>query len=183
MGWYNLRPDAIEIFPGPDSFFDDEEAVVKIKKDKIAQIISLRDNTERTQYLIEPELITNLFDRSREKRRMVRFQDLPPTLVNAVVSTEDKRFFQHSGFDPLRILKAAWVDFKEQRRAQGASTLSMQLARGFWLTPDKTVRRKMAETLITLHLERKLSKEQIFEYYANQVDLGTPRQFCDSRVR
>jgi len=178
MGWYNLRPDAIEIFPGPDSFFDEEEAVVKIKNDKIAQIISLRDNTERTQYLIEPELITNLFDRSREKRRMVRFQDLPATLVNAVVSTEDKRFFQHSGFDPLRILKAAWVDFKEQRRAQGASTLSMQLARGFWLTPDKTVRRKMAETLITLHLERKLSKEKIFEYYANQVDLGRRGSFA-----
>lgn len=177
MGWYNLRPDAIEIFPGPDSYFDQEEAVVKLKAGKISQIISLRDNTERTQYLIEPELITNLFDRSREKRRMVSFRDLPPILVNAVVSVEDKRFFQHSGFDPLRILKAAWVDIREQRRAQGASTLSMQLARGFWLTPEKTIGRKLAETLITLHLEQKLSKEKIFEYYANQVDLGRRGSF------
>ena len=136
------------------------------------QVISLRDNTERTQYLIEPELITNLFDRSREKRRLVRFQDLPKVLVNAVVSVEDKRFFQHSGFDPLRVLKAAYVDVKEQRRAQGASTLSMQLARSFWLTPEKTIQRKLAEVMITLHLEQKLSKEQIFEYYSNRSTWG-----------
>ncbi|MDZ4798657.1 MAG: PBP1A family penicillin-binding protein [Bryobacteraceae bacterium] len=178
MGWYNVRPDALEIFPGPDSYFDDEEAVIKVKGGKISQIISLRDNSERTQYLLEPELITNLFDRTREKRRMVRFEDLPKNLVNAVTATEDKRFFQHSGFDPLRILKAAYIDFREQRRAQGASTLSMQLARGFWLTPEKTWQRKIAETMITLHLEQKLSKEKIFEYYANHVDLGRRGSFA-----
>ena len=172
MGWYNMRPDAIEIFPGTESYFNDEEAVVKFKNSKVSQVISLRDNTERTQYLIEPELITNLFDRSREKRRIVRFPDLPKMLINAVVSAEDKRFFQHSGFDPLRVLKAAYVDLKEQRRAQGASTLSMQLARSFWLTPEKTAQRKIAEVMITLHLEQKLSKEQIFEYYGNMVDWG-----------
>lgn len=178
MGWYNLREDAIEIFPGRDSYFDEEEAVIKIRNGKVAQVISLRDNTARTQYLIEPELITNLFDRSREKRRMVAFQDLPRVLVNAVVSAEDKRFFQHSGFDPLRIMKAAYVDLREGRRAQGASTLSMQLARQFWLTPEKTIQRKFAETLITLHLEQKLSKEKIFEYYANQIDLGRRGSFA-----
>ena len=85
MGWYNPRPDGIEIFPGPDSYFDEEEAVVKIKDGKVAQVIALRDNTQRTQYLIEPELITNLFDRAREKRRMVAFQDIPKILVNAVI--------------------------------------------------------------------------------------------------
>ncbi|MBC7928043.1 MAG: transglycosylase domain-containing protein, partial [Bryobacteraceae bacterium] len=178
MGWYNQRPDGIEIFPGPDSYFDNEEAVVKVNAGKVSQIIALRDNTERTQYLIEPQLITNLFDRSREKRRIIRFEDLPKTLINAVVSGEDKRFFQHSGFDPLRIIKAAYVDFKEGRRAQGASTLSMQLARSFWLTPEKTIQRKFAETMITLHLEQKLSKEKIFEYYANQVDLGRRGSFA-----
>jgi penicillin-binding protein 1B len=178
MGWYNMRPDAIEIFPGPESYFNDEEAVVKFKDQKVSQVISLRDNTERTQYLIEPELITNLFDRSREKRRIVRFQDLPKILVNAVISVEDKRFFQHSGFDPLRVLKAAYVDLKEQRRAQGASTLSMQLARSFWLTPEKTMQRKLAEVMITLRLEQQLSKEQIFEYYSNQVDLGRRGSFA-----
>jgi len=177
MGWYHLRPDAVEIFPGPDSYFDQEPGVIKFSEGRVAQIISLRDNSERTQYLLEPELITNLFDRNREKRRLVRFADLPKVLVDAIVSAEDKRFFQHAGFDPLRVIKAAYVDLKERRIQEGASTLSMQLARSFFLDYRRTWRRKAAEVLITLHLEQKLSKEQIFEYYANQIPLGRRGSF------
>jgi penicillin-binding protein 1B len=178
MGWYNVREDAIEVYPGPDSYFDQEEGVIRIAKGKVTQIIALRDNTERTQYLLEPQLITNLFDRNREKRRSVEFNDIPAVLVNAIVATEDKRFFKHSGFDPLRILKAAYVDIKQARSAEGASTLSMQVARGFWLTPEKTWKRKLAETMITLHLEQRLSKKEIFAYYANHVDLGRRGSFA-----
>lgn len=177
MGWYHRRPDAVEIFPGPDSYFDQEAGVIKFAGNRVAQIISLRDNTERTQYLLEPELITNLFDRNREKRRLVRFADIPKVLVDAIVSAEDKRFFQHAGFDPLRVLKAAYVDLKERRIQEGASTLSMQLARSFFLDYRRTWRRKAAEVLITLHLEQRLSKEQIFEYYANQIPLGRRGSF------
>jgi penicillin-binding protein 1B len=177
MGWYHVRPGAVEIFPGPDSYFDQEAGVVKLEDQRVAQIVSLRDNTERTEYLLEPELITNLFDRKREKRRIVKFPDIPKVLVNAVVSAEDKRFFQHSGFDPLRIMKSAYVDLKEGRRSQGASTLSMQLARTLWLDQAKTWKRKIAETLITLHLEQKLAKEEIFEYYANHIDVGRRGSF------
>ena len=107
----------------------------------------------------------------------MKYEDIPPVLVHAVVSAEDKRFFQHSGFDPVRIIKAAYVDVREHRYAQGASTLSQQLARGLWLDNDKTWRRKIPELLITLHLEQKLKKEQIFEYYANQVPLGQRGSF------
>jgi len=177
LGWYHVREDAIEIFPGPDSYFDPEAGVIKFAGGRVAGIISMRDNTARTQYLLEPELITNLFDRNREKRRLVTFGDIPKVLVNAVISAEDKRFFQHSGFDPLRIIKAAYVDLKERRMEQGASTLSMQLARSFFLDQRKTWKRKTAEVLITLELERRLTKEQIFEYYANQIDLGRRGSF------
>ncbi len=179
MGWYHRRADGgIEIFPGPDSYFDDEAGVIKFSGGHVSQIISLRDNTERVQYLLEPELITNLSDRNREKRRLVKFGDIPEVLVHAVVSAEDKRFFLHSGFDPLRVLKAAYVDLKEGRVAEGASTLSMQLARMFWLNQEKTVSRKAAEVLITLQLEQKLSKQEIFEFYANQVPLGRRGSFA-----
>jgi penicillin-binding protein 1B len=178
MGWYHLRAGpALEIFPGPDSYFDDEPGVIKFSGGRVSQIISLRDNTERVQYLLEPELITNLSDRSREKRRLVKFTDLPKVLVDAVVSAEDKRFFQHAGFDPLRVIKSAYVDLKEGRRGQGASTLSMQLSRMFWLNQKKTWARKAAEVLITLQLEQRLNKEQIFEFYANQVPLGRRGSF------
>ena len=178
MGWYNLRNDAVEIYPGVDSFFLQEDGVIMFSGNKVSKIISLQDNTERTQYRLEPELITNLFDRNREKRRLVRFPEIPKVLINAVISAEDKRFFQHSGFDPIRIIRSAYVDVKEQRNAQGASTLTMQLARQFWLTADRTWKRKFPEVMITLHLEQKLSKEQIFEYYANQIDLGRRGSFA-----
>ncbi len=177
MGWFHVRQDTVEVFPGPDSYFDQEAGLIRFAGGRVAQIISLRDNTERVQYLLEPELITNLSDRNREKRRLVRFQDLPKVLVDAVISAEDKRFFQHAGFDPLRIIKSAWVDVRVGWRREGASTLSMQLARGFWLDQQKTWTRKAAEVLITLQLEQRLSKQEIFEYYANMINLGRRGSF------
>jgi penicillin-binding protein 1B len=172
MGWFNTRPDAIEIFPGPESYFREEAGVIKFAKNRISQIISLQDNTDRSQFQLEPQLITNLFDRNREKRRLVKYPDIPKVLIDAVISAEDKRFFQHAGFDPFRIVKAVYNDLKQGRKAEGASTLSMQLARSFWLDNEKNWKRKAAEVMITLELEQKLSKEEIFEFYCNQIDLG-----------
>lgn len=172
MGFYNLRGRSIEIFPGPDSYFQEEAGLIRFEKNRVSQIISLRDNTERSAYLLEPALITNLFDRKREKRRLVKFAEIPKVMVEAVLSAEDKRFFQHAGFDPFRVLKAAYVDVKAGGNVQGASTLSMQLARSLWLTTERNWRRKAPEILMTLHLERKLSKEEIFEHYANQIYIG-----------
>lgn len=172
VGSYTLKADSIDIFPGADSYFDQEPATVKFTKTRISRIISLRDNTDRPLYELEPQLITNLFDRKREKQRVVHYEDIPPVLRNAVLSAEDKRFFSHSGFDPIGVLRSAWVDLRRGRNAQGASTLSMQLARGMFLTQDRNWRRKLAEVMITMQLEQKLTKEQIFEMYCNQVDLG-----------
>ncbi|MGA7835030.1 MAG: transglycosylase domain-containing protein, partial [Acidimicrobiales bacterium] len=104
---------------------------------------------------------------------MVKFNDIPTVLVQAVTSAEDKHFFQHNGFDPLRVIKAAYVDLKSGRKEQGASTLSMQLARDLWLDQGKRWTRKMAEMIITLEIEQRLTKEQIFEDYANDVYLGS----------
>jgi penicillin-binding protein 1B len=176
LGWYHVRPDAIEINPGPESY-DSEGAVIKIERGKVSQIISLRDHTERTQYDLEPELITNLFDKKREKRRIVRFSEIPKVMVNAVLSAEDKHFFQHAGFDPVGIARAIMVDIRERRSTQGASTLTQQLARTLWLGPERGWKRKIPETLITLHLEQELTKEQIFEDYANAIYLGHQGSF------
>ncbi len=83
LGWYNERSDGLEIFPGVDSWVGSEPGVVMIKSGTVQRIVSSRDNTERNRYFLEPELITNLFDGKREKRRLVRFQDIPPLLINA----------------------------------------------------------------------------------------------------
>ena len=177
LGWYKVRLDAVEVFPGPDSYFAAEPAVVKFSGNRVARIVSLRDNSEQPLYELEPELITNLFDKSRDKRRLVRYEDIPKLLRDAIISIEDKRFFEHPGFDPIRILAAAWIDIREMKKEQGASTLSQQLARGFFLYPDKTPKRKLLELLITLQLEGRLAKEQIFEFYCNQIYMGRRGSF------
>jgi len=176
LGWYHVRPDAVEINPGPEAY-DGEGAVIKIERGRVSHIISLRDQSERTQYDLEPEPITNLFDQKREKRRLVRFADIPKVMVNAVLSAEDKHFFQHAGFDPMGIARAVLVDIKDRRGTQGASTLTQQLARTLWLGPERGWRRKIPETLITLHLEQQLTKQQIFEDYANAIYLGHQGSF------
>ncbi|MDX2268104.1 MAG: PBP1A family penicillin-binding protein [Bryobacter sp.] len=172
LGYYAVRSDAVEIYPGPDSYFARDGALLRIVDGKVQQIISLADNSSRTQYQLEPELVTNTFDRSRQKRRMVRYEDLPKVVVDAVVSVEDKRFFSHAGFDPIRIAKAVFVDISTASKTEGASTLTMQLARGLFLDLKKTWKRKLNELVYTIILEQKLSKEQIFEYYVNYVPLG-----------
>ena len=176
-GYYQLHPNAIEIFPGPDSYFDQEAGLINFAGGRISAIVSLQDNTARNEYQLEPQLITALSGPNREKRRMVKFADIPKVMVDAVTSAEDKHFFQHAGFDPSRIIKAAYVDLKEGRKGQGASTLSQQLARMLWLTEEKRWTRKLAEMMITLELEQRLSKEQIFEDYANDIYLGSRGSF------
>jgi penicillin-binding protein 1B len=172
VGYYTVHPDSIDIFPGAESYFDQEGAAVKFARGKIQRIISLSDNSDRAIYELEPQLITNLNDRKREKQRVVRYEDIPASLRNAVLSAEDKRFFSHPGFDPIGVVRSAYIDLKRGRNEQGASTLTMQLARTMFLTPARNWRRKAAEIMITLQLEQKLTKEQIFEMYCNQVDLG-----------
>ncbi len=177
IGWYQLRPDAIEIHPESDSYFKQEGAVVKFNGNKVSQIVALKDSVDVNYYELEPELITSLFDQKREKRRIVQYDDIPDTMVKAVLSAEDKRFFDHFGFDPFRIAGALLVDLKKGGFRQGASTLTMQVARTLWLTNKRTVGRKLPEILITVHLEQKLTKKEIFQFYANSIYLGQHGSF------
>jgi hypothetical protein len=176
LGSYSTRPDGIQISPGPDAY-NQEGALITVQAGRIAEIVSLRDHTDRQQFLLEPETITNLFDQKREKRLIVHFDDIPKVMVNAILSAEDKRFFRHRGFDLARILRAGWVNLKDQRNAQGASTVTQQLARTIWLGTERGWRRKIPETLITMHLEHTHGKQQICEDYANAIYLGHQGSF------
>ncbi|HYK91924.1 MAG TPA: PBP1A family penicillin-binding protein, partial [Acidobacteriota bacterium] len=145
---------------------------------RISRIRALDTGGRLTFAEIEPELITNLFDEAREKRRPVRYEDLPKRLIEAVLSAEDKRFFEHPGLDPIRILGAAWADIRQGQKAQGASTISMQVARSFFFTTRREWSRKLKETLMALLLEHRFTKEQIFELYVNEVYLGNRGSFA-----
>jgi penicillin-binding protein 1B len=171
-GWFILRKNTVELTSASGSL------VLQFSKGKVAAI-SAPGRAALTEFELGPELIANLSG-NRERRHLVKFADIPPSVVHALVSVEDKRFFDHSGIDLRRCLKAAYVDLRSGHKDQGASTLSMQLARSFWLEPDKHWKRKLEELLMTLHMERKLTKQQILEYYVNQVYLGRRDTFSIS---
>jgi len=179
FGTYHLQKQAIEITPGPQSYHSPDSATIHFSEGEVDSITS--KSGELGAYELEPELVTSLFDaEQRSKRQLVKYKDIPKTIVDAVVSIEDRRFFQHSGVNFVRLAEATWVDITHQRHEQGGSTITMQLSRAFFLTPQKTVKRKLIEMLIAIELERKFSKEQIFEFYANRVDLGQRGSFTIS---
>ncbi len=179
LGTYRLVNKGIEVKPGPESFHAAEGALVQIKEGAIDKIASLGNGESLGAYELEPQLITGLFDdQSRSKRRLVTYDEMPEVLVDAVIAIEDRRFFQHSGVNYFRFLQAAWVDVLKQKRAQGGSTLTMQIARGIVLNnKEKTLARKLAEMIIAIELEQRYTKKQIFEFYANEVDLGQRGSF------
>jgi len=179
LGTYRLFRDGIEISPGPESYHSPDPARIVIRGGKIDTITS-RGN-ELSAYEMEPQLITALFDaEQRSKRQLVKYDEIPKMMVDAVLSIEDRRFFQHSGVNFIRLGEALLIDVTHQRHEQGGSTITMQLSRAFFLTPEKTVKRKLSEIMIALELEQKFSKQQIFEFYANRVDLGQRGSFTIS---
>jgi penicillin-binding protein 1B len=179
LGNFRMLTGGIEIKPGPDSYHSPEPATIRISKGKVEKITAKAG--ELSAYELEPQMITALFDaEQRSKRQLVKYNDIPKLLVDAVLSIEDRRFFQHGGVNYLRLAEAAWIDFTRQKHEQGGSTITMQLSRAFFLTPEKTVKRKLSEMMIAVELEQKFSKQQIFEYYANRVDLGQRGSFTIS---
>ncbi|HEY0139325.1 MAG TPA: PBP1A family penicillin-binding protein [Thermoanaerobaculia bacterium] len=128
----------------------------------------------------QPAIITRIYDRtgvpfaeySIQKRIVIPKREMAQNFVNAVIATEDSEFYKHGGVDPKAIVRAALKDIIERRRAQGASTLTQQLAKQVFLTPEKTLRRKINEAFLAVQIEKDFTKDQIFELYANQVYLG-----------
>ena len=150
---------------------------VGLANERVISIVDLTERRNMWRIELPPQLLTNRPGNGRVKRLVLHYSDLPPVLVQAITSAEDKRFFHHSGVDLVRLLKASYVDLREHRKEQGASTISMQLARALCLDQNKSWKRKLSEILITLHLESKLTKEQIFEAYCNTVYLGSEGTF------
>src|SRR5580698_3664257 len=180
LGSYRLHGGSIEVLPGPESYHSPEPATITIADGAVSSINS-RSAGALEAYELEPQMLTSLFDaEQRSKRQLVKYDEIPKVMVDAVTSIEDRRFFQHNGVNFMRLVEAAWIDFTHGRHQQGGSTITMQLSRAFFLTPEKTFKRKLIEMLIAVELEQKFSKQQIFEFYANRVDLGQRGSFTIS---
>ena len=107
-----------------------------------------------------------------ERRAVVAIGEVPDALKNAIISAEDERFYEHAGIDYIGVLRAAYMNLISGGRRQGASTITMQVARNFFLSSEKTLTRKLYEALLAFKIEHSLSKEQILELYVNQIYLG-----------
>jgi penicillin-binding protein 1A len=133
---------------------------------------------ELEQY--RPSAVTELYDGqgkvigtfALQRRVIATYDDYPEVLRNALVSIEDKDFYRHSGINIWRIVGAAYRDIESGGKVQGASTLTMQLARNLFLSPDRSFYRKIQEAMLAIQIERRFTKPQIFTLYANQIFLG-----------
>ena len=177
MGTYSVNAGSITIHPGAQSYHAPDAATISFEGSTVNKITDTNGD-QLAAYELEPLLITGLSDQTRTKRRLVTYDEIPHDLILAVTSIEDRRFFEHGGVDYFRILGAIRSDLLSRRYREGGSTLTMQLARGFFLTPEKRFKRKLIEIVITFQLEHRFTKQQIFQMYANQIPLGQQGSFA-----
>ena len=144
----------------------------------VERIVEMLTGFQMENTPLPPEFVTSLFDETRGKRRLLKWEQLPPHLTDAVIASEDQRFYRHFGIDLIRGAGAAIANFRGQQR-QGASTLTMQLAGSFFLDRrERTWDRKAPEIFMALILDQRLTKREIFEMYANEMYLGHRGSFA-----
>lgn len=179
LGTFSEGAQNITVRPGPQSYHSEDPATIHISNGVVSSI-SDAHGQPLSSYELEPLLITGLSeDANRTKRRLITYNEIPQSLVHAVVAIEDRHFFEHGGVDYVRMMGAVLNDIKPGHRwTEGGSTLTMQLARGFFLTPERHIKRKFIEILITFQLEHRFPKDKIFEMYANQVPMGQIGSFA-----
>ncbi len=145
---------------------------LSLQSNSVARIENLATGQEMFSLELEPELVTGLYERIWQERRLVKLADVPPLLVKAILAVEDERFYRHHGVDPIGILRAMWVNLRTLSYQQGGSTLTQQLVKNFFLSDERTMSRKIPEAFMALIAERKYSKDTILENYLNEIYLG-----------
>jgi penicillin-binding protein 1B len=176
-GEYRKGRNSLDIylhdFLYPQDAFKGFPLRIILKNGVIQRMFSVeRPEEELYSANLEPELITGLFKQVWEERRLVSLDEVPPFLVDAVIATEDHQFTSHWGVDFSAIARAALANMKAGRVVQGASTLTQQLVKNFFLSPQRTLTRKIREACMALILEVRYSKEQILEAYLNEIYFG-----------
>jgi penicillin-binding protein 1B len=174
-GTYSEDPDRIRIFTRD---FQVEETphnggpvVLQIRDGRVTSIVS-RAGVPLEAIHLEPAEIGRVLGPKMESRRPVPLAGIAVSMQNAVIASEDARFYSHIGIDFVGILRAAFANLRQLRFAQGGSTITQQLAKNFFLSPKKTIGRKLREAELALVLERRYTKQQILEMYLNKIYFG-----------
>lgn len=141
-------------------------------KDELPDVATLKDvrlQTPMQVFTADGELISQF---GEQRRTPLKLEEMPPLLIQAFLATEDSRFYEHPGIDIIGIMRAASVVATSGELSQGASTITQQLARNFFLTREKKLMRKVKEIFLAFHIEQLLSKDEILELYLNKIELG-----------
>jgi len=175
-GCFTLRDNTIELQPNIPSGFP---AIVRITigpDNRISGLIG--DGVTLDSFALAPESLTSDASMKGGARNQLSFKDLPPVLIHAITSIEDRRFFDHHGVDIFGVARALLRNAGDERMGQGGSTITQQLVKNTYLTPERTLRRKYAEAMLAFTIERRLSKEEIFALYCNEIYLGQRGAFA-----
>lgn len=186
-GRYSVGDASVDVEPSENITVDGQRQFQNVRVQfartgkTISGLTEIDNNAKLDKASLEPELITSVTGRERAKRKIIGFNDLPPHLVNAITVTEDRAFFEHYGVNVRGILRALVRRYDSDPNSpiarQGGSSITQQLVKNLLLSPEKTLKRKVSEAYMSVILETRLSKQQIFALYCNQVYLGQQAGF------
>jgi penicillin-binding protein 1B len=162
-------------FTHPSGRYESQPVRMAFSKGAIDSISSLRDGHSVEKVALEPELLASILSEQLENRRPVTLNQVPKHLQEAVVVTEDVRFWHHPGVDPMGILRAGFRNLRAHGVAEGGSTLTQQLVKNYYLTPERSMKRKLVEAFMAVILDFKYTKQEILEAYLNDIYLGRSR--------
>ena len=173
-GDYQLTPEALTVYlhSQPDIHVKASIVTLELDEGRVTQVLSEPDRSPIFPVYLEPELISGLRGGSRQVREWIPLADMPPHLVSSVLAVEDRRFFSHFGIDPIAIGRAIWRNLTTGGVVQGGSTITQQLAKNLFYSPQRTLGRKVKEALAAVVLETKYRKQEILESYLNEIYLG-----------
>ncbi len=175
-GLYHRDGDHFLVQTRPFRFWDGQEPGryldIQITNQKVTQLKDADGGADPALARLDAMLIASIYPTHNEDRLLVRRQDLPDLLVKTLMAVEDRNFYSHLGIDPRGILRAAYSNLQAGSVVEGASTLTQQLVKNFYLNADRTFERKLKEASMALLLERRYSKDEILEAYANEIYLG-----------
>ncbi|MEQ1680285.1 MAG: PBP1A family penicillin-binding protein [Nitrospira sp.] len=173
-GEYFAAKDSIEIFLHAQAAnrLPARSVRLRLADGIVAEVSSVSDGHPLSLVSLEPVLISGMRSGSRQVREWIPLNRVPPTLIQALLTIEDRRFFSHFGVDPIAIGRAFWVNLTRGVLVQGGSTLTQQLAKNLYYSPKRTIGRKLREVMAAMALEFKYRKEEILESYVNEIYLG-----------
>jgi len=175
-GEFSVVRSGISVFTNNFSMPPERLTARKVKfifaGSRVARIKNSSTNKGLSYIELEPELLAVIYGIKRQSRKFIPYSQMPKYLIQGIVSTEDRRFYKHFGIDPKSIIRAFYVNLKAGRIVQGGSTITQQLAKNFFLTPERTIKRKLSEAVMAVIMDYSYSKEQILECYLNEVYWG-----------